>query len=104
MSNSKLQLMAKFWWCWFLSYSILSALALLKYQSNFLMVPARYFSDPWVPIVFYNIPLQIVLGLGALLVRDSWLPGATAISMLLGLAATLLVVVHLGTAVYFLVP
>ena len=104
MSNSKLQLMAKVWWCWFSAYFILSALALLKYQSNFLMVPPRYFSDPLVPIVFYNLPLQMALGLGALLVRDSWLPGAKAISMLLGLAATLLVTIHLGTAIYFLVP
>jgi len=100
--ESRVQMLTRIWWIWFLAYMILGALTMEGGGTSFLAATVDQVDSLWVKLIFLNIPLQIVLALSAIFCsRSSKSPKEQRIGLGLAVLNTLLILVHFVLSLYF---
>lgn len=106
MTRGTIESLSKLWIIWIWGYLILGGIASMNGKTGFLAAAVDAPLPFWFKMVFLNVPLQIALALTAsvLLARTRTTeekPGPVTVAA--SIAATLLILVNLVTAVWLLI-
>jgi len=106
VTRRTIEWLSKLWVIWIWGYLILGGIANMNGKTGFLAAPWDASLPLWFKMAFLNVPLQIALALtaSALLARTRTTeekPGLFTVTA--SIAATLLILVNLVTAIWLLI-